>query len=353
MDNPKVSIIVGCYNVAKWLKKGRLNNIYNQTYGNWELILVDDGSTDESGKLIDEEAQKDERIVVLHKENGGLGSARNAGLDIARGDYIWSFDVDDEVDFDVLGKLYKTMEETSAEVLCFGYIEHNVELKTQIEFQFDRVSCHTNDEVRAIYLDHLLLKFNNGFFWNKIYRRDFLEKNHLRFGNERIQQDEVFNLKVYKCVNHLELIPGTFYHYYVYNTGNNRSRFIPERYTIYKTVYNDFCELRDRWNIYDNRFDDYLNNRLFDNLNALLRYNLVHSNCSWNKQECLMEFDRVLEDKDFQNVIKLKKRVRLGLECKLFLSAYLMRSIRLIKVLNWLFFYMRRIKHYIHGYLSR
>lgn len=87
-ESSKVSIIVGCYNVSKWLCMGRLNDIYNQTYRNWELILVDDGSTDETPALLDAEAKKDSRIRVLHKENGGLGSARNAGMDIATGDYI-------------------------------------------------------------------------------------------------------------------------------------------------------------------------------------------------------------------------------------------------------------------------
>lgn len=345
MSSPKVSIIVGCYNVAKWLKKGRLNNIYNQTYENWELILVDDGSTDETGQILDEEAQKDERIVVLHKDNGGLGSARNAGLDIARGDYIWSFDVDDEVESDVLSKLYKTLEETSAEVICFGYIEHNVELNTLTEFQFDRISGQTNDEVREIYLDHLLLKFNNGFFWNKIYRRDFLEKNHLRFGSERIQQDEAFNLRVYKCLRHLELIPSTYYHYFVYNTGNNRSRFIPNRYEIYKSMYANFCDLRDYWRLEDPRFEAYLYNRLFANLNDLLRYNLVHPKCTWSEEVRMEEMERVMNDSDFRNAIAFKEKEGMCIEDRLFLYAYRKRSIYLINVLNSIFFGLRFIKH--------
>lgn len=86
INNPKVSIIVGCYNVAKWLRKGHLNDIYNQTYKHWELILVDDGSTDETLELLELEAKNDSRIRVIHKKNGGLGSARNAGLDVASGD---------------------------------------------------------------------------------------------------------------------------------------------------------------------------------------------------------------------------------------------------------------------------
>lgn len=342
---PKVSIIVGLYNIEKFLCEDRLKEVFCQTFSDWELILVDDGSTDGTGSIIDEEAKKDARIIVIHKENGGLGSARNVGLDVAQGKYIWSFDVDDEVEPDVLEKLYKAAEDTNAEVLCFGYIEHDLALKTQTVFQFDRVSCHSNDEVRAVYLDHLLMKFNNGFFWNKLYRRDFIEKHHLRFGNERIQQDEVFNLKVYKCVNHLEIIPGTFYHYFVYNTGNNRSRFIPERYEIYKSVYRHFCDLRDYWNLKDARLDTYLYNRLFESLNVLLRYNLTHPKSTWNKDEREAELHKVLNDQDFQEAIAFKQKEGIGLENRLFQFAYRIHSVRLIVILNSFFSCLRALKH--------
>ena len=106
MRAPLISILAGCYNVSKFLKEGRLNDIFNQTFTEWELILVDDGSTDGTSEILDEEAKKEKRITVIHKENGGLGSARNAGLDVARGKYIWSFDLYDRVDSYVLYKLY-------------------------------------------------------------------------------------------------------------------------------------------------------------------------------------------------------------------------------------------------------
>lgn len=349
MNSPKVSIIVGCYNVSKWLNEGRLNDIYNQSFSDWELILVDDGSTDESGCFIDEEAKKDRRIKVIHKENGGLGSARNAGLNVAQGKYIWSFDVDDHVNPNSLESLIKIAEDTDAEMLCFGYIEHNIDLKTQTKYQFDCVSCHNNEEVKSIYLDHLLLKFNNGFFWNKMYRRDFIEKNHLRFGSERIQQDEVFNLQVYKYLNHLEIISGVFYHYYIYNSGNNRSRFIPDRYNIYKNVYSHFCDLRDFWRIEDVRLNTYLCNRLFENLNVLLRYNLVHPQCTWNKDRRVKEMIRVMEDKDFREAIVFKEGEGLDLENRIFLWAYRKHSLKFIEIINPCFFFLRYVKHRIWG----
>ena len=95
--NPKISIIVPVYKVEKYLHKC-IDSILAQTFKDFELILVDDGSPDNCGKICDEYAKRDNRIVVVHKENGGQASARNRGINIARGDYIGFVDSDDWID---------------------------------------------------------------------------------------------------------------------------------------------------------------------------------------------------------------------------------------------------------------
>ena len=99
MENHKISVIVPVYNVEKYLEKS-VETVLKQTYQNLEIILVDDGSEDSSGKMCDEIAKKDKRVKVIHKENGGLSSARNAGIDVATGDYIGLIDSDDLIDLD-------------------------------------------------------------------------------------------------------------------------------------------------------------------------------------------------------------------------------------------------------------
>ena len=94
--NPEISIIVPVYNVEKYLKRC-IDSILNQSFTDFELILVDDGSTDNSGEIIDEYAIKDERIKVIHKENGGLSSARNVGIEYSKGNYIAFVDSDDYI----------------------------------------------------------------------------------------------------------------------------------------------------------------------------------------------------------------------------------------------------------------
>ena len=104
-SRPKISVIVPVYNVEKYLDNC-INSIVNQTYDNLEILLVDDGSKDNSGSLCDEWALRDNRIKVIHKQNGGASSARNAGLDAATGEYIGFVDADDYIDIDMYEIMY-------------------------------------------------------------------------------------------------------------------------------------------------------------------------------------------------------------------------------------------------------
>ena len=347
-NNPKVSVIVGCYNVAKWLKMGRLENIYNQTYTNWELILVDDGSTDDTPMLVDAEAQNDARVKVIHKENGGLGSARNAGIDNATGDYICSFDVDDNVEPDMLEYCVQQMEEKGVDLLMFGFYAISPQLHLRENIQLHETLIHSQEELQQYYLDRILfVRHGNGFFWNKCYRRSFLEKHHLRFTDQRIQQDEYFNLKVYEHLEHCYISPRILYHYYIYTSGNNRSRFIPNRMEIYKSIYKQFRFLQRKWKLEDSRFEEYLNRRIYGNLHDLLKFNLVHPNTSWTKEEQLAEINRVLSDEDYSMAFEYALKQKKSLEDYLYLKAYQFRSIKMIRILNGVFKNLRKLKQWI------
>ena len=111
----KISVIVPVYKVEEYLCRC-VDSIINQTYKNLEIILVDDGSPDSCGRICDEYAEKDSRIKVIHKENGGLSSARNAGLDIATGDYIGFVDSDDFIDAEMYSMLYEMIKNADVEI---------------------------------------------------------------------------------------------------------------------------------------------------------------------------------------------------------------------------------------------
>lgn len=121
MNNELVSIIVPVYNVEKYLKRC-IDSILKQRYQNLEIILIDDGATDQSGSICDEYKEKDNRIIVIHQKNGGLSAARNAGLDIASGSWIMFVDSDDWVSEDYVSHAVKTASEQQADVVLFDYI---------------------------------------------------------------------------------------------------------------------------------------------------------------------------------------------------------------------------------------
>ena len=116
-----ISVIVPVYNVEEYVEKCVLS-IINQTYKNLEIILVDDGSTDNSGKICDEIAIKDNRIKVIHKKNGGLSDARNVGIDIAKGDYLGFVDSDDYIDPDMYSILLNNMNLTFSDISTLSLI---------------------------------------------------------------------------------------------------------------------------------------------------------------------------------------------------------------------------------------
>lgn len=342
---PKVSIIVGLYNVASFLKKKQLSCILNQSYSNWELLLVNDGSTDETSLLCDQFAEKDSRIKVFHKENGGLGSARNVGIEQATGEYLWFYDVDDEVELNLLETCVLEMETRKVDLMIFGFWAITPSQNLTEEIHFTEKEIRGQKQLRDCYLDDLLLvRYGNGFAWNKMYRRTFIEQNHLRYENQRIQQDEVFNLKAYQKVNSIYLSSKLFYHYYIYNTGNTRSRFISNRFEIYKSIYIHFKKLEELWNIQNLRFEEFLCRRFYSNILQCLTFNLFHKNCIWNRAEKRMQFNTILSDDITINTIRKIKELNISFEDKLYIKALELRSIILVQFLYESLKLARKIK---------
>ena len=124
MNNPKVSIIVPCYKVEKYLSNC-IESVLHQTYDNWELILVDDGSPDRSGEICDNYAKKDNRIKVIHKTNGGVAVARNIAIDLAEGEYISFLDGDDFLHTDYIRELIRLTLKYQTEIILEVMIQNS------------------------------------------------------------------------------------------------------------------------------------------------------------------------------------------------------------------------------------
>lgn len=173
-----ISIILPVYNVEKYLSKC-VDRLIAQTYSDIEIILVDDGSSDNSGAICDEYAEKDKRIVVIHKQNGGVSSAWQAGLDIAKGDYIGFVDPDDYVETDYFETLLNGFVEGVDIVVC-GYIQDYGENKIKKQASAT-VPCgiYSGETWQSMKKD-ILGPVDNMFYfakWNKLFKRELLDAN--------------------------------------------------------------------------------------------------------------------------------------------------------------------------------
>lgn len=186
-----ISIIVPVYNVSKYLKDC-VESILAQTYSNIEIILVDDGSTDDSGELCDKYQLIDSRIRVIHKENGGVSSAKNAGLDIAKGEFISFIDSDDSIHKDFLCTLYKMATDSNSDIAQCDFLStamDSVKLEPQVNEKI--VIYNSRDAIRRCFEGFEAVKFVVN--WNKLYRKRLFDT--VRFPNGRIHED---NFVAYK-----------------------------------------------------------------------------------------------------------------------------------------------------------
>ena len=209
--NSTVSIIIPIYNVEKYLREC-VNSVLNQTYAEIEAILVDDGSTDDSGRICDEFASKDSRVKVIHKENGGLSDARNAGMNLAQGDYLYFLDSDDYIRLDAIKRSLEVIESDNADIVCFDaetiYEDFN---DSGYREEFSRKQSY--DAANGSKMLELQLK-NNEYFSLvplQLYNRSFLEKNKLRFKKDMMHEDELFTAIAFVRAKRISCINAQLY----------------------------------------------------------------------------------------------------------------------------------------------
>lgn len=205
-----ISVIIPVYNVENYLRQC-LDSICGQSYSNLEIIIVNDGSTDNSGAIGDEYALKDERVRIIHKSNGGLSSARNAGLDIAKGEYIIFVDSDDYISLQMCECLYYKSLEQEADLVCAGTIqllngkEHSCPIvKEQLNYNMDDFST------RYRFYDTCLNRNLHMVAWNKLYHRHIF--SNLRFAR-RVSEDSFSIMEIYKSAHKIVFLPENLYYY--------------------------------------------------------------------------------------------------------------------------------------------
>ena len=243
----KVTIIIPVYNVQKYLEQS-VNSVINQTYKNIEIILVDDGSKDDSGKMCDDFAKQDERIVVIHKTNGGLSDARNAGLEKATGKYIMFLDSDDFFELDAVEVMYKEIEEKDADYVIGNYINVNESGEKWNRPVFDQEKF----KPFKLSIDNHFNSFfiMNSGVWNKIFRKEFIDKLSLKFEVGLPAEDAIFTTYCFIKSTKVYYIPNIVFNYRQ-REGNSISTSCSKKYfeginKAYRIIYENF---RDSHNL--------------------------------------------------------------------------------------------------------
>ena len=204
MEHPLISIVIPVFNGERYLP-ACIDSILRQTLQNWELLLVDDGSTDKSGSICDEYAAKDSRIIVTHKKNAGQAAARNDGIAMARGEYVGFVDADDWLDANMYDEMLTEMEQASADVVICGYIE-----------EYDgHQKIVSGDGCRMVYdgkeaLIRVLQGGIGSYLWTMVFRRSVMQESMVLLSR---YEDHA---TIFKWVSHARkvvTIGKPFYHY--------------------------------------------------------------------------------------------------------------------------------------------
>ena len=249
----KVSIIVPVYNVEKYLKRC-IDSLINQKLKDIEIIVVDDGSTDNSGKIIDEYAAKDRRINVIHKENEGYGKAMNVGISHAIGEYIGIVEPDDYIEPDMYNELYNIAIETNIDFVKSDFYQFNEDL-IHYKMKLDWSKSHYNRIINVQSEKSIFNLMMNT--WTGIYKTEFLRDNNIRYNETpgARYQDQGFWFQTLAFANYAYIIDKPFYHYrfFTNNSTNDKNGFswIQKEYDyIRKILENNNCNDKNIWGIY-------------------------------------------------------------------------------------------------------
>lgn len=258
----KLSVIMPVYNVEKFLQRS-VNSVLAQTWKDWELILIDDGSMDGSSRLCDYYATVDSRITVVHKFNAGAGSARNAGLALSNGTFVAFPDSDDWIDTDAYRFCIERMESEPIDLLLFGSLNtvysENGEVKKESKGKVASVKYLSQKECRENWID-LAMNFPMDGPSNKIYRMQIIRENKLAFPDIRRMQDGVFNMRYYRHICSFMAIPKFLYHFTMHSADYQRKK-IPSSFLECAITYHQSAEeMVKEWGVFTSNTEVKLGN---------------------------------------------------------------------------------------------
>lgn len=246
----KVSIVMPVYNVEKYIERA-IKSVLNQSYVDLEFIIVNDRTRDNSMEIAYKYAEIDKRIKIVNKEkNEGLGYARNTGMDLATGRYIYFIDSDDYIEENTIEKCIKKAKENNSDVVIFGYsedFEENNEVTNRNIFTYEDVVINKQQfEKQFVELFNKTIIHST---CNKFYRLDLLKVNNIRFKKVSMCEDTFFNLELVNKLNNITILSDVLYHYMKRDVETLIVRYNPERFKFMNEVHESVINIMTEFNV--------------------------------------------------------------------------------------------------------
>lgn len=280
-----ISIIIPVYNADLYLSKC-IDSVKFQTYTDWELILVDDGSKDQSGMICDEYAKQDHRITVIHQPNKGVSSARNAGMAIAKGVYLCFVDADDWLepsfidDFDIANSDY--------DMYIAGWF-FNTFGNSDLGVRYEAAHCNTVEDIRNEFFRQKLV--NNGYPWGKLYKTSIIRDNNLRYNEQMsINEDQLFVMQYILLIHSLSITENQTYQYRIFiETGeklSSKSHLYDEYIENAKCFQSILNRMKLIWSLPDNIFQMLLKQFVYSTKLKAMEVLVLNNNRQYFFDEC-------------------------------------------------------------------
>jgi glycosyltransferase involved in cell wall biosynthesis len=285
IQNPLISVIVPVYNAEEYLP-ACLDSILKQDLREIEIIVIDDGSTDGSGKIADRYAKGDSRIQVIHQENAHLSASRNAGMQLATGEYIAFIDSDDWIETDMFSSMYKVAKrEESDVVICSVTVEYTKDNRIYFEKVNQEYTERDQKNFYSLFVELSKLHLFN-YAWNKIYRAQILRDQKLNFEVEAPFEDIAFNLQVLQSIGTISVLPNTYYHYMRRDVATIISSYRPKFLEAHKRKEEIFQSFFKQFGVDRTISDEYLYNMKVRDYRVFL-YTLYRPGAKLSRKERL------------------------------------------------------------------
>lgn len=297
---PLVSVIIPVFNSEKYLDKC-ITSVLNQNFSNLEVILIDDGSTDNSGTICDKYAKQDKRIVVKHIPNGGVSNARNIGIDISSGEYISFIDSDDYINENYIKELYNNLIETSSQLsLCPIKVVSN---------EGAYIWNAPNSILNFSNIDkELFINLNENFLLygpvNKLYVSKVIKKNKIKFDiNISYGEDLIFNFNYYKYIDRISITNSVYYSYVQDNIQSLSKKYYENKFENGKIIHYCLLDFFKSKNLTDSQCCQLLYGRLFDDVyNSMFLIN--HPMFNKGMRNKIAYIKSILNDNELGNCLK-------------------------------------------------